>query len=813
MLYSYVKMAIRSIMKRKLFSAINIFGLAIGFAVCLILLTYVGFELSYDRHNEKANNIYRTVSTFYIKGELKGTYPLSDFGQGPALLENIPEINNVVRTHLMHGGAVISNNDNLSKRIQFYEDESIQFVDPTYFEIFTHDAIEGDLQTALDQPNSIVLTEAAAKKYFGTDHQIVGKVLNVSGSWWTNGDHVVTSVIKNVPSASHFTFDFLISTHSLLSGVYKSGNGKSTEGNFVTYIELNQNADINSIEEKLPAFEEKYQGQELKRIEGKASVFLQPLTDIHLTPGYNLDMSPTISITTLYFFIIVTILVILLAWINYINLSTARAMERRKEVGVKKTIGAHRYQLISQFMTESHIIHIVSGVFGICLAYLLLPLIGEMLDKDLFLDFTNSKIWLALLGFIAIGSFIAGAYPSFVLSSLKPLSMFKGAIDGYSHKFSLRHALVVFQFASSIIIMAATFVVARQLGFMQNQNKGFDSERILIVKGPGSITDVQIENSVIAFKAQLKNLSMITNVATSDAIPGGGYNWGTGMRKNGAAVEENKNGDVVNIDPDFIPTYNMNVLSGRLWDVARPGQRRSVLLNETASKTFGFENADEAISEKLIIGSDTFDINGVLKDYHWSSLKTSISPYIFATTNICGKYLSVEIQNSDLKESIAQIEKLFLAAFPDKPFEYFFLDNFFDRQYQQDQQFRHVVSLFALLSIVIASLGLWGLASVSIGQRIKEISIRKVLGASIQSIILLLTSGFFKLILIASVIALPVIIYGIDTWLSNFAYKINPSWDLYLLPIIALIVISITTISATTIKATLTNPADSLRGD
>ncbi len=813
MLYSYLKMAIRSIMKRKLFSVINIFGLSIGFSVCLILLTYVAFELNYDRHNEKADNIYRTVSTFYIKGELKGIFPLSDFGQGPALLENIPEIKNFVRTHLMHGGAVVSNDDNFSKRIQFYEDESIQFVDPTYFQIFTHEAIEGNLQTALNEPNSIVLTEAAAKKYFGTDHQIIGKVLNVSGSWWTNGDFTVTSVIKNVPSASHFKFDFLISTHSLLSDVYKESNGNSTEGNFVTYVEVNSKADIKSIQSKLPAFEEKYQGQELKRIEGKGSVFLQPLADIHLTPGYSLDMSPTISINTLYFFVAVTVLVILLAWINYINLSTARAMERRKEVGVKKTIGARRYQLISQFMTESLIIHIASGVFGICLAYSLLPLIGEMLDKDLFLDFTHSQIWLALMGFITIGSFIAGAYPSFVLSSLKPISMFKGAIDSYSRKFSLRHALVVFQFAASIVIMAATFVVTRQLGFMQNQNKGFDSERILIVKGPGSITGVQIENGLIALKSQLKNLSMVSNVATSEAIPGGGYNWGTGMRKNGAAIEENKNGDVVYADPDFIPTYKMKLLSGRFLDVARPGQRQSVLLNETALKTFGFENADEAISEKLIIGSDTFDINGVLEDYHWSSLKTSISPYIFATTNVCGKYLSVEIQKSDLKESIAQIEKLFHETFPDKPFEYFFLDNFFDRQYQQDQQFRHVVSLFALLSIVIASLGLWGLASVSIGQRIKEISIRKVLGASMQNIIFLLTSGFFKLVLIASVIALPVIIYGIDTWLSNFAYKINPSWDLYLLPIFALVVISITTISTTTIKATLTNPADSLRGD
>ena len=384
MLYSYIKIAFRNFMKRKVFSAINMFGLSIGFSVCLVLLSFVEFELSYDRQNEKADQIYRTVSSFYIKGELRGTYPLSDFGQGPSLLANIPEVNCFVRTHLMHGGAVVSNSDNLSKRIQFYEDESIQYVDSNYFKMFTHEAVEGNLQTALDQPNAIVLTETAALKYFGNEHQILGKILKISGSWWTNGDHVVTAVIKNVPSASHFKFEFLISTHTLLqSEFYRSSDGTSTEGNFVTYIELNEKADLKAVQDKLPAFLEKYQGDELKRIEAKATMFLQPLTAIHLTPGYNLEMSPTIGVNTLYFFIAVSILVILLAWTNYINISTARATERGKEVGIKKAIGVQRYELVSQFMTESLLVHVTSGLFAVGFAYLLLPFIGEMVNKEL----------------------------------------------------------------------------------------------------------------------------------------------------------------------------------------------------------------------------------------------------------------------------------------------------------------------------------------------------------------------------------------------------------------------------------------------
>jgi putative ABC transport system permease protein len=801
-------------MRRKMFSMVNILGLSIGFSTCLILLTYVEFELSYDRHNEKADHIYRTVSTFYINGELRGTYPLSDFGQGPALLENIPEINNFVRTHLMHGGSIVSNYDNLSKPIQFYEDQSIQFVDSTYFEIFTHEAIEGNLAAALNLPNAIVLTETAAKKYFGTSKQVVGKILNVSGSWWTNGDYVVSAVIENLPSSSHLKFDFLINTHSLLqSQFYRSGSGTSTEGNFVTYVELNQLADIKSVQNKLPGFVEKFQGNELKRIDGKASMYLQPLTDIHLTPGYDLDMSPTTSIMTLYFFMAVSIVVILLAWINYINLSTARATERAKEVGIKNAVGAHRYQLISQFMVESLMFHIVSAVLAFCLAILLLPIVGDMLQRDFVLDFTNSRIWLAFFVFIFLGSFIAGAYPSFILSSFKPISALKGIKSKNASKFSLRYVLVVFQFTISIIVLAGAFVVTRQLAFMEDQNKGFDSERMLIIKGPGSIIDVQMENRLVALKSKLKELSMVGNVATSDAIPGGGYNWGTGMRKNGDGIEENRNGDVVFVDPDFTNTYKLHLLSGKVGSIDTPDQHKSVLLNETALKTFGFDDTEGAIGEKLIIGNDTFDIRGVLKDYHWSSLKTPISPYILASGKICGKYLSVEIQSGDLMQSILQIEKLYKAGFPDKPFEYFMLDDFFNTQYRDDRHFHRVVGLFSILSIIIASLGLWGLASFSIGQRTKEISIRKVLGASIQSILLLLGNGFIKPILIASLIALPIIVYGIDIWLNNFAYKISQSLDLYLLPIVILILISISTISATTIKASLTNPADNLKTD
>ena len=811
MLYSYIRIALRSFLKRRAFSAINILGLSLGFSVCLILWSFVKFELSYDRHHQKAAQTYRTVSSFYINGNLRGTYPLSDFGQGPALLANIPEVNSFVRTHLMHGGAIISNYENTSERRQFYEDGNIQYVDSNYFDLFTHEVIEGNVQTALDHPNEIVLTETAAQKYFGNQTGIIGRTLNVSGSWWTNGDYTVSAIIKDVPQASHFRFDFLISTQSLLNGPYRLRNGTSTEGNFVTYVELSKQADLNTVRNKLPSFLEKYQGEELRRIEGKASMTLQPVTDIHLTPGYNLEMSPTIDVDTLYFFIAVSILVILLAWTNYINLSTARAIERAKEVGIKKAIGVHRYQLITQFMTESLILHIVSGFIAIAITYLVLPNIRNIVNKDLVFDLTESGTWILCCAFVFIGSVVAAIYPSLILSSFKPVTVLKGINDSRSRKFSLRQLLVVVQFSISIFMTASTFVVIRQLDFMQGNSKGFDSNAMLVIKGPGVINNFEMENKVALLKSQLANLSIVNKVATSEAIPGGGYKWGTGMRKIGADIEENRSGEVVFVDSDFAETYKMKLLSGKVWNDVMTKQVKEVLVNEMALKTFGFHGNENVIGEKLLIGNDTFEIAGVLADYHWSSLKTPISSNVLASRKICGAYLSVQLNSDNWRGSIDQINELYSAVFPEKPFDYFFLEDFFNRQYQEDRQFREVVSLFALLSILIASLGLWGIVSYSISQRSREISIRKVLGASIQSILLLLTHGFLKLILIACVIVLPLFIYGINTWLDNFAYKISPSWDLYLIPVTVLIFVSICTISATTVKAALTNPAENLR--
>jgi putative ABC transport system permease protein len=812
MLRSYIKVAIRYFIKRKAFSFINMLGLSIGFAVCLVILKHVDFELSFDRHHDKADRIYRTVSTYRTNGELKGAYPRSDFGQGPSLLDNIPDVKNYVRTHFLHGGAVLSTTTNTGKRIQFYEDESIQFVDSTFFDVFTHYAVEGDLMTALDAPNSIILTDHAAHKYFGTNKDVVGRVIKVSGNWWVNQDYVVTAVIKNVPDNSHFTFDLLLSMHNLLlNDFYRSSSGTSTEGNFVTYVELAPGSDVEAVEGKLTDFINKFQGAELERLNTQGSLALQPMEDIHLSPGLDLEFSPTVSLKTIYFFILIAILIIGVAWINYINLSTARATERGKEVGIKKTIGASRGQLILQFLTESILIHIASAIAAVLLTIILLPHIGKILYEDLWLDMTDYRLWIIVSGFILIGSFVS-IYPALVLSSFKPLVGLKGNKGTLEKTFSLRHALVVFQFVASLLIITGTFTVMRQLRFMKEQDKGYASEQTLVIKGPGIFESEKSQSALISLKHALKEIAAVESVTSSEAIPGGGYNWGTGMRKSGIE-QENRNGEIVFVDADFVTAYNFNLVSGKAWDQETPATERSILVNEAGVEAFGFKDSDSAIGEMLIIGDDTFEIQGVLKNYHWSSLKRSITPLVLIHNKACAKYISVKLKSSNVSESIKQIENEFKASLPEIPFDYYFLEDFFNRQYRDDQQFGKIFNLFALITIIIACLGLWALASLTTTQRLKEVSIRKVLGASVISLTSLLTLRFFKLLLVACVIAIPFSWYGVSTWLSSYAYRIEISWDLLVAPIGVLITIAIVIVSLQTIKGALTNPINNLRSE
>lgn len=810
MLKNYLLIAGRNLMKRKGYSFINIFGLAIGVAVCLVILQYVDFELSYDRYHKNAANIYRTTTTQYRQGEMRGTSVLSGYAQGPALLEDIPEVKRYVRTHPMYGGAVMSFTRPEGEPSTFFE-EGIQMVDSTFFDIFTYESIQGDLNTALDKPSSIVLTEKAVARYFKPGEDPIGKTIRISGGWCP-GEYEVTAVIGNVPQNSHFLFDALLPMHNVLQNPqYKEDNGWGWN-NFISYVELHNNIKPQQIEPKLASFIEKYNGNDLKEVNGKDVLGLQPILDIHLRPGMNYDSAATMSVNTIYFFILISIFILAIAWVNYINLSTARAMERAREVGIKKAVGAFRSQLIFQFLLESIIVNFVGVMVALVIAVALLPILGTIVGKEFGFDFGDPRLYLILFSLFLIGSIVSGAYPAFILSSFRITEVIKGKSERTVGGLSLRKALVVFQFVSSLVLIAGTFAIYRQLVFMRGMDKGLTMEQMVIVKGPAVLEQETARQRLMTAKDEFKKIPGVLNVATSGSTPGAGYNWGGQFRKVGAPVEDNKSGSVVWIDPDFIDTYNVQILAGKKFDITLKSSMNGVIVNEAALKVYGLGTPEQAMNEQLILG-DTTDIVGVVKNFHWNSLKADHTPFMFKADTISGRAFSIHISTNNMPKTLEAIENKYKDMLPGNPFDYYFLDDFFDKQYKDDQQFGKIFSLFAGLAIVIACLGLWGLASFTTTQKLKEIGIRKVLGASVPSIMTLLSWQFLKLVLIASVIGIPLTWYGLNEWLNGFAFRIPLAADLFIVPTVILAIISITTVGLQIFKGANANPAKILRSE
>lgn len=808
MIKNYLLIAGRNLMKRKVYSFINIFGLAIGVAVCLVILKYVDFELSYDSYHKNAKNIYRTTTTVYRQGELRGTSVLSGYAQAPALLADIPEVKRYVRTHPMYGGAVMTFARNEGEPSTFYE-EGIQMVDSTFLDIFTYRAIEGDLNTALDNPSSIVLTKKVADRYFKPGEERIGKTIKLSGGWCP-GDYEITAIIEDVPQNSHFLFDVLLPMHNVLQNQqYKEDDGWGWS-NFISYVELHDNTTPEQIEAKLASFVEKYRGEDLKRVSGKDILIFQPILDIHLKPGLNHDSAATMSVNTIYFFIVISIFILAIAWVNYINLSTARAMERAREVGIKKAVGAFRTQLISQFLLESVLVNLVSVILALLIAIALLPVLGNIVGKEFTFDFSDPRLYIMLFALFFIGSLVSGAYPAFILSSFRITEVLKGKSERSVGGLSLRKALVVFQFVASLVLIAGTFTIYRQLMYMRGMDKGLTMDQMVVVNGPAVLDGGNNRQRLMSAKDELKNLPGVLSVATSGATPGAGYNWGGQFRKVGAPVEDNKSGNVVWIDPDFIDTYNVEILAGKKFDITLKSSMNGVIVNEAALKVYGLGTPEQAINERLILG-DTTDIVAVVKNFHWNSLKNDHTPFMFKADTISGRAFSIHISTNNMTKTLEAIESKYKEVFPGNPFNFYFLDDFFDKQYKDDQQFGKIFSLFAGLAIVIACLGLWGLASFTTTQKLKEIGIRKVLGASIPSIMKLLSWQFFKLVLIATLVGLPLTWYGLTEWLSGFAFRIPLAVDLFLVPTIILTIISITTVGLQIMKGASISPAKILR--
>ena len=804
---NYCHVGIRNLMKRKVYAVINIFGLALGLSVFLVIGCYVDFELSYDNFHKNEDQIFRTLFTDYKNGEKISSSPKFGYNLGPALLQDLPEIKTYVRTHGIGGDKAVMSYTRGDGTSNQFQEENILFVDSTFLDVFTCEVMRGNAQRALDDPHSIVITESVAKRYFGEDADPIGKTLQIYTQYWIKGDYVITAVIKDVPSNSHMSFEFLIPLHDLLQveGYKEPGAGWDWV-NFITYVMVRPNTDVERLNAKTPDLLTKYTGPNPP---GTFVFTFQPLRSIHA------DEQQEDPLKSMPFFILVSIFILAIAWTNYINLSTARATERAKEVGVKKTLGVLRGQLIMQFIVESLLINLISIVLAVLLAVVLLPVLGNLVGKDLSFGLIGGEQWLVLAGLWIFGSFVSGIYPAFILSSFKTADVIKGRLGKTNNAFTFRKALVVFQFVTSLFLIAGTFVIYRQLNFMQQQEKGMNMHQIMIVDGPRIMEENGDEQQLLTFKHELMGLSNVQDVATSGSIPGAGFSLITGMTRLGAEVKptERESIYIVRVDHDFLKTYGISLQAERPWSPAMESGNNYVLINEAVVTTFGLGNAEQALNEKLLVDDqDTVTILGVFPNVHWSSLHTAYVPMVLWLQKVSGKQFTIHL-SGNIRESVAQVEQLYKKRFPGNPFNHYFLDDFFDQQYKADRQFGQIFGALSLLALVLACSGLWGLASLAISQRTKEISVRKVLGASVQNILSLLSAQFLRLLAKSCIIAFPILWFGINSWLNGFAFRIGLSWDLFVVPATLLLLLALSSVSIQTIKAAVSNPVNGLRSE
>lgn len=825
MLRNYLRIAYRNLLKNKVFSLINIFGLAIGMAACLLIVRYVVFESSYDTFHPQVDRLYRVALRSSLFGDANNVSVANHPAVGRTLREELPEITVATRLFplsiFLETVAVQVENQGEQET---YVEEHIYAADTSFLSLFSFPLLAGDLATALREPNAVVLTASLAQKYFSTT-DAVGRTIYLNGE---NEPMRVTGVVADIPENTHLRFDMLVSSSAfafLDNNTEAEYNWKWPE--YYTYVQLAPGTDPAEVEAKFPTFINRHMGSIEEKYKFTSSFVLQPVPDIHLHSHHLKEIKSNNSQTIVTFLMLIGGLILIIAWVNYVNLSTAKATERAREVGVRKVAGAHRRELIGQFLTESLIINSLGILLAISLVQIVWPYFQQLTGRAL----GNSFGWWLqapfsglLLGFLLIGTLLSGLYPAFILSSFQPLQVLKGKLyhagaGRGKARITLRQGLIVFQFLVSIMLIVGTLGAYQQLDYMRSQSLGFNKEQLLIIKAP-AIKDSTFVSRSNALKAEWEQLASVAQVTLSSDIPGKEIKAPTDFRKANATEEDLKATYVISVDENFVQTYDMQLLAGRFFDKDRPADRKRLVLNEKAIELLGYGSAEEALSQRAYVflgGSiQAFEgeIIGVLANHHQRSLSNDYDPILmFYSQERSTNYYALKVNTNDTRSTINQVEALYANFFPDNPIEHFFLNDFFNQQYQADQRYGQIFSLFALLAIFIACLGLFGLATYTAKHRVKEIGIRKVLGASVQSVVVLLSRDFIRLVLIASLFALPLAYLALRQWLASYAFRIDISWWLLLLPVGIVLLIALFTVSFQTVRAALANPSDSLRSE
>jgi putative ABC transport system permease protein len=819
MLKSYLTTAWRNIRKNKVFSFINVIGLAIGMAACLLILEYVNFELSYDRFNKNIADIYRVYNDRYQNGKLiqHGTITYSAIGQ--AMQTDYPDVTDHARVEPFREQILTYNNKKVG-------DQETLGVDNSFLTMFSVGMLAGDPQTALKQPFTIVLTQSAANRVLGTKQDDPASALGKAVIMGNDSmPYKITGVCRDVPENSHLQYDLLVSYSTLYSGKYpwKEADYDFKDSDFWHYIRLRHGADYKALEAKLPAFSQKYfQGNKVSGSDEK--FYLQPLGKAHLYSDFEYEIGDTGSATVVWGLLIIALFIIVIAWVNYINLSTARSVERAKEVGVRKVIGAGKTQLIRQFLTESLLINLIALILAIALMLLFQHpfnlLIGHKLSYTYLLEKSlgGYSITFGLLALVLTGIFVSGFYPAFVLSSFRPILVLKGRFSASKGGIILRKGLVIGQFAITVVLIIGSFVVYRQIRFMNKQQLGMNIDRMLVVKPPTLTNwDSTFISKADAFRLHLLQIPGVQGAATSWNTVGGETGRSFNVRRAEQPDETHYTMRHNGISLGFIDLYKVKVLAGREYTNTdfNPdfSKLHNIILNEAAIRLLGFKSPEDAIGKAIMRGDREYTIIGVINNYHQKSLRYPIEPTMLFPAYGTGSSISVKVNSQDMTGTIAAIKKTFDSFFPGNYFEYYFLDAKFNEQYANDQLFGKAFGIFAGFAIFIACLGLLGLSLFSTMQRTKEIGVRKVLGASVGNIVLLVSRDFIWLVIIAFVIASPLAWYIMHTWLQDFAYRIDLEWWFFVAAGLLAVAIALATISYQAVRAAVANPVTSLRSE
>lgn len=800
MLKNYFKIAVRHLLRQKGYTAINIVGLAVGMACCYLILLYVRHEFSYDRFHRKADRIYRVLVTMERDGETGSPLTATAAPIAPALQQEFPEILGAVRLRETARRILVKHGDK-----QFYEGR-FYFADASFFDVFDFALQQGDPQTALQDPHAIVLSQEAAQKYFGSA-EAMGKTLFAE---FGNREFKVTGILAAVPSNSHLQPNFIVPFDNI--GAYPQQNWWMFS--YFAYLLLQKDAPVADLEKKFPAFMEKHYADAPADFP-KVSLQLQPLVDIHLRSDFDDAAGKMGNMAYLYLFCALALFVLIIACINFMNLATARSQPRAKEVGVRKVAGVGREMLIMQFLCESLLLSFIALVVAAGLVEFLLPVFNALSAKTLEVNYLQDGFVAG--GFVAIAfivGLLAGSYPAFFLSRFQPVEVLKGRWSRQSGGTRLRQGLVVVQFAISIVLIAGTVIIHNQLEYMHQKKLGFDQEQVITVQ----LTGKEAGQKWLALKTELLRHAEISRVTASTSMPADEGWWRTGARIDGKKANDEQIVYTFQIDYDFIKTFGIELAAGRDFSPNfASDSSRAFIVNQAAVEKFGWESAEAAVGKKFSwLGegpehAKSGEVIGVVKDFHFLALHEQIAPAVFHLMPYDMDYLALRVLPNRVPQALEVLKAAWAEFDPAHPLEYSFLDDKVEALYQSEEKLKRIVGLFSALAIFIAGLGLFGLASFTAEQRTKEIGVRKVLGASVAGVVLLLSKDFAKLMLFAFFVATPIAYFAMRKWLEDFAYRTDLNLGVFLLSGVLAVVIAFLTVSYQAVKAALANPVEALR--